>query len=165
MVTKRDDLLSIGDVVEADTSWRITAFDQATKKVVIDQNMKFDENDNRVVNYDGAEFSNVTFSGGRTGKNETLLERAENASLSVRGKYFIVLETNMQGGSSSGPHGESMGYPNGHFVTAKECDNKGNLIEDGLTANFYQTGCFNIMVKNPKVVGKRLPAFSDFQAC
>ncbi len=147
-MTVNNKLLSVGDVIEADKSWRIKDFNSAKRSVTIDQNMT----DDGIVCYNGRECSDVTYSGGEV---KTLSERVQEAGLTVQDKFFLVLIARMEGGSSTGPHNDLVGYPDGHYVVAKECDAKGNVVENGLKAQFYQTGYFNTMVKKTKVIGRR----------
>jgi hypothetical protein len=53
-------------------------------------------------------------------------------------------------------------YPNGHQVTAQSLDKNNMPDPQGLRAQFYQSGLFNIMVTQVKVVGRMEPTFGPF---
>jgi len=58
---------------------------------------------------------------------------------------FRVIAVEMCGGGTG--HGDHDVYPSGWRVTAVRVADKHEIIE------FYQTGCFNCMVKEPEILG------------
>jgi hypothetical protein len=64
---------------------------------------------------------------------------------------FVVEETGMTGGGKAMFNDE---YPDGWEITARRLKGSGAYDEKGELIRFYQSGCFNCMIKKVTVVGK-----------
>jgi hypothetical protein len=67
---------------------------------------------------------------------------------------YVVTKINYDGGGD--PDGAGTPYPDGHHVYAKriiKSDDNEKKVSD-FEINFYQTGSFACMIKNPKIIGK-----------
>lgn len=71
---------------------------------------------------------------------------------------WVVTATELSGGGTG--HGSHDVYPDGHGVTALQVDETGEPT--GKKLFFYQTGCFNGMLKpkHVRIVGKAKPRYS-----
>jgi len=130
------EFLTVGDVIEADGSWRIK--DKSDTKAY-----------GAIVTIDQQETVSVAE-----------YEKFKESPDFLGGKQFLVTETKMAGGGTA--HGSHDIYPDGHRVTLKQLDANKNIDENGITAQFYQSGCFNCTVKKTNVVGKMAPTFAPF---
>ena len=63
--------------------------------------------------------------------------------------YFVVIKTALEGGGTG--HGQFDIYPDGHHVYLKRLNN-GEYDKNGDEISFYQSGCFNNIVKDINVV-------------
>ena len=63
--------------------------------------------------------------------------------------HFVVEEAKYDGGSTGRDP-----YPDGWHVLARKLNKDDQYNPNGELIEFYQTGCFNCMVKNPKIIGK-----------
>jgi hypothetical protein len=71
------------------------------------------------------------------------------------GEYVVVNTALTGGGTGMGPHDI---YPDGWHVTAKKLKN-GEYDNDGLTIEFYQSGCFNAMLPDIKPIRRMQESF------
>jgi hypothetical protein len=65
---------------------------------------------------------------------------------------FVVEKTAMEGGGTG--HGPNDIYPDGWHVFARRLSVENTYDPKGELINFYQSGCFNSLVKDVEVVGK-----------
>ncbi len=159
-------LLSEGDVVKADDSWRITRLFNTGKGYFL----KIDQNTEYVPihpNHTGSEQTNLIavldFEGRTTGNADTphhtnsscldLAVRVENAGISLAGMDFLAVK--VENYAKENPNDYYTKALDGEKVTLKELDDKGEIVKNGLTLEFYQTGSFNSMVTITNKIGKK----------
>ncbi|MBT5023116.1 hypothetical protein HOK51_04380 [Candidatus Woesearchaeota archaeon] len=70
-----------------------------------------------------------------------------------RGESMFVVEKAHMGGGGTG-HGLRDIFPDGWYVEARRLGGDGAYNPGGEVIKFYQSGCFNCMVREVEVVGK-----------
>lgn len=90
-------------------------------------------------------FSNKPFSWKLTKSSVPAIGKYEY----LQGKY-VVVKTSMQGGGMG--HGPNDIYPNGHLVECKRIHQ--DKVLDDCDISFYQTGCFNNMIRDIEPIGR-----------
>lgn len=76
------------------------------------------------------------------------------------GANFVVVRTAMTGGGTG--HGPGDIYPDGYEVTVKRLVGDGTYDPNGEELVFFQTGCFNCMIPNPRFAERRMRMVVDF---
>ena len=69
--------------------------------------------------------------------------------IEIENEQYVVIKTTCDGG---GACFDGTPYPNGHHVWCRQ------IINDNVTEkerDFYQTGFFTNMIKNPKIIGHK----------
>lgn len=133
-------LLQVGDVIQAGQSWKYgQGSSYLSYPILISDNAKsrnivLDSKNRKVKSYDAYDPSRIK-------------------------AKFVVEKTEMTGGGPA--HGPNDIYPDGWQVTARRLRSDDSYDPKGELIRFYQTGCFNCMVKNPVVVGKKRLTFID----
>lgn len=159
-----DKLLTTGDVFKADDSYVISGFVKNNHRVLsIGQNFNYAslKPGDGIPSMNGSFAANVRYAS--TG--QTLSEILLSEGINVRGKKFLVVYTNTQGGGYSAGDRSRTPYSDGHHVTAIELTEKSEILKGGLTVEFYQSGSIRDenKIANPKVVGRMEPTFMPFK--
>ena len=142
-------LLEIGDIFRGDSSLTVTDIAEEDTLLTINQDIDTHrDTGKRSINFKASTCHPVRYSD----RNATLDEILRVKEISVKDKFLVVVNTNMQGGGPA-PHGESVPFPDGHHVDAVESNKYGEPVENGLKLVFYQTGSFNCMIPFPHYVG------------
>lgn len=72
------------------------------------------------------------------------LKEAKSDSFTLKGGEFLVLKTELTGGSRDMARGDV--YPDGHYITCQRLKN-GKYDEKGTVVSFYQSGSFTAMIE------------------
>lgn len=68
------------------------------------------------------------------------------------GAQYVVEDARMTGGGSG--MGDHDIFPDGHHITARRLRPDGTYDPQAEVVHFYQSGSFNCMIVDPKIVGK-----------
>jgi hypothetical protein len=73
------------------------------------------------------------------------------------GARFVVERAEEEGGGEGMGRGDT--YPDGHHVIIRRLFPDGSYNDAGELLSFYQSGAFNCMIRNPKIVGHMTKVF------
>lgn len=159
--------LNIGTIIRADKNWSIRDIvdDQDNMIITVEKPSEgtYNKDSNLVTpveHYDT--YGHGVSKGVTENKISSLLERIEDAGITLNGKYFIIMTMNGFGKT----HPKLNTKPNRHMsytlAAAIECTETGDIIEDGLSIEFRTCSYGNDQTKtnttkglnNPEITGQ-----------
>jgi hypothetical protein len=156
--------LTVGDVIQADASWAFAQVDSRGRVSVTQRKKVIDLATGRKPTGKTTQFVEVPNFKGPL-RAFSFYAGVPFKPFPLKGRNFLVLETNMTGGGSGGGGfmPDTHRYPDGHHVTAVALDSNYKPDTRHPKIEFYQSGSFNCMVLAVNRIGRMEPTFEPFK--